>query len=511
MRIKILGLCFSLCCLLSGCTFTPKPIPVEERYNQAKKDIASLFKSTPTPNHKLDFTKALALGLKNNLDYRIKRAEIALQSGQLQVAEMIMFPAINLTGSYYTRNNELATFSITPDGQTTSILTATPPTLQTYRTGISWNILDFGISYLKAKQQGNRVMIAEEEARKQAQLLTQDILVAYWRAYSAQELLDDTKNVQKLLNKAKLQVNKALHDKTIPKENILNFQASLLDGNRKLFQLKYKYDKAMLDLKHLISLPLDTDIRLTAPPKDLVRIQKIENVDFKKIDAISLVNRPELLGQDYQVRIAAHGIQQAILQALPGFTFNYGWNYNSNEFLVNQKWIDKSLDLAWNLINLASLPALYNNAKAVEFHERLKLMALTMTVLTETRYAFSHYVTLSKEYAVAHQQTVNAQKLFQLMRERNLASLASTQQVILAKLKYITTKMDEDLLLSDLSTTLGELYLSMGADILPTDLDDKSVDMLASKIKQNLVQTHTMDVNDYVNEQYKKLFNEQKV
>src|SRR5438046_5730561 len=103
-------------------------------------------------------------------------------------------------------------------------------------------------------------------------------------------------------------------------------------------------------------------------------------------------------------------------------------------------------------------------AKTQVQYEKLKLMALTFTVLTETRYAFSHYESLLNEYEIARKQTQTAYAIYKLNRNRELASLASNQQVILAELKALTAKMDENLLQSDLSTALGELYLSVGSD-----------------------------------------------
>ena len=486
---------------------SPQPMSIDERYSQAKKSLNTLFANQSKLQGKLDFNQALARGLKYNLDYRIKIVNNALQAGQLDMAEYAMLPALNTSGSLYTRNNDLLSSGISSNGTETSLSSSTPRTLRTGRVAVTWNILDFGLAYVRAKQQSNRILIAQEESRKQLQQLTQDIIVAYWSAYSAQELMKQTREFQHILINAKSKLETALHDKTIPKETLLNYQSILLEGNRKLIQLQFKYDKAMYDLKHLLNLPLDMRLEISAPPVSLTKVQKMKTLDFKKIDAITLVNRPELQGQRYQQRIAKLGVKAVILQSLPGISLNTGWNYNSNQYLGNKVWIDKSVDIAWNLLNLASLPTSYNTAKMQVKYEKLKLMALTMTVLTETRYAYSHYMHLSDEYVVSHQQTLNAEALYQLNNSRKKASLASDQQVILAKLHAITAKMDEDLLLSDLSTALGQLYLSMGTEILPNvDVDHKSLAATIKLINQQYVLKHTVDINEYVDKKYSDLF-----
>jgi hypothetical protein len=191
---------------------------------------------------------------------------------------------------------------------------------------------------------------------------------------------------------------------------------------------------------------------------------------------------------------------------LPGITLNEGWNYNSNKFLLNTTWVDRSIDVSWNLLNLASLPANYSAANTQIKYEQLKLMALTLTVLTETRYAYSHYESASREYLVAHKLTENANALYTLMKNRNRASLASQQQVIIAKLRAITARMDEDLVLADLSTALGELYLSSGIDILPLNIAGKPLPEVTTLIKQSFSVQNMRDFKSYVNVTYAKLF-----
>jgi len=500
------GAIFCLISLLSACTLSPHPLSVSDRYNEATKDLKELFaEQEPSYGH-LDFYEALARALKYNLDYRIKRVNSALQAGQLKVALFAMYPALNVSGSIYNRNNQYSSSGVSASGAPSGVFNSTPNTIRSLRTGLSWNILDFGLGYVKAKQQGERLLIADEEARKQIQQLSQDVLVAYWSAYSAQQLMKEVHEFQKILGSAKIKLARAMLDKTIPQENILNYEAALLEGNRRLIELQYKYDKATLDLKHLLNLPANLKLTLSAPPLVLRKANNLSALDFRKLDAITLVNRPELRGQNYQQRIAKWGIKTVILQSLPGITLNKGWNYNSNEFLLNKNWMDRSVDVAWNLLNLASLPDSYRAADTQVQYEQLKLMALTMTALTETRYAYSHYETLRREYTIAHKQTENANALFTLNRNRHSASLASEQQVILAKLHTLTTKMDEDLLLSDLSTSLGELYSSAGFDILPIDIANRPLKEVTYLIGQNFSLQDTWNFSNYVDVSYKKIF-----
>jgi multidrug efflux system outer membrane protein len=500
------GILFILVCVLSACAVKPAAITIDERYAEAQADVKALFDPQKNFPRQINYYEALARSLKYNLDYRIKIANFALQAGQLEVAKFTMFPALNVSGSVYTRSNDLSSFGVTSSGAPTDVLNSTPRTLRSARVAMSWNVLDFGLGYVRAREQGQRILIAQEEARKQEQTLAQDVLVAYWDAYNAQQLIAETREFQQLLTRAKNKLSAALKDKMIPQENILDYQSAILEGSRRLIQLSYKYSKAMLDLKHLLNLPPDQQFTLAPPPFGITHQQNIRKLNFAKLDAITLVKRPELRGQEYQKRIAELGIKTAILQALPGITLNEGWNYNSNKFLINSKWVDRSMDVAWNLLNLASLPTTYDAAKLQVKYETLKRMALTVAVLTETRYAYWHYQTLSDEYTVAHKQTLNAEAIYTLNHNRKLASLASDQQVILAKLHVLTSKMDEQLLLSNLSTALGELYLSSGSDLLPVDVDNQSVADLMQIIQERFALDKVRNFNEYIDTTYAEIF-----
>lgn len=489
---------------LSACSTRPKEFSEQQNYDLAKQNLSKLFSREPA-QMTLTYEEALARGIRYNFDYRIKLVNNALQAGQLQIAEFTMFPDLKTTGSLYTRSNDYSTSSITATGAQSGISTSTPRTLQSMREGFAWNILDFGMGYIRSKQQADRVLIAEEESRKQLQLLAQDIRIAYWKAYSAQKLLNEAEELQRALNSTEDKMKRAIADNLVPKEDILKYRSAMLGGDRQLVQLTQKLEKAFIDLKQLLNLPLDTPLTLKAPPAAISRVQNMRDVDFRKLDTITLINRPELRSQNYMQRIAKYGIKASILQVFPGITLNEGWNYNSNKFLSNKIWMDKSVDVSWSLLNLVALPNSYKTAQEQEKYESLKAMALTMAVMTQTRYAFSRYVNLAKEYEISRKQAANADTLYQLTLNRNKVSLSSKQEVVYSKLQAMIAKMDRDLILADLSTALGELYLSAGFDVLPLDNTNDSVEQTIAKIRSSYDLQSQHNFKEYVEITYRQI------
>ncbi len=509
---RLLGQCRRSCIffalLLSACQLAPKPFCPSELYQRAQNEICQVFAEQAPLCEEIDFNHAMARGLRYNLDNRVKQTNTAIKLGQMQLAEFEMLPVAGLSGSSYSRNNDDATFSSNPDGtpNRNQIAFGADRKIRSWRAALKWNLIDLGMGYIKTKEAGERVLIAEEEARKDLQKLVQDIRVAYWTAYAAQELKEELQCFHVTLEQFKDMLNKALTDKTIPKEDLLNYQMTLLEENRKLVQLEDRLRKAEFIFKYLINIPACQPIRLKKPPTCLTKIQNLRDLNFEKLDAITLVNRPELRGQGYQQRIAELGTKKAILQALPVVTLNIGRNYNSNSFLVNNFWNDQSIEFSWNIFNLAALPVSLRDAKTQIKFENLKLMALTLGALNETRIAFAHYQNIANEYRVANSQTMSADNLYHHIEHKFSANIASKQQLIYAQIRYIYAKVDELLLVSDVALALGQLYIASGYDVLPLEATHCSSDEVLCIIEKRLKEQECLNFKDYVNITYDKIF-----
>jgi predicted DNA-binding helix-hairpin-helix protein len=94
--------------------------------------------------------------------------------------------------------------------------------------------LDFGLSYVRAQQGSDRYLIAKERERKAVHNLMQDVRTAYWRAVSAQRLLD---RVEPLASRVSIAIENSRQIELEQLENpleALQFQRDLLDIQRNL-------------------------------------------------------------------------------------------------------------------------------------------------------------------------------------------------------------------------------------------------------------------------------------
>ncbi|MBD9680864.1 TolC family protein, partial [Pseudomonas sp. PDM18] len=107
---------------------------------------------------------ALARAIKYNLEGRLKVMEQALASRQVDLATFDMLPRMALEAGYAGRNNVSASSS---KSVLTNQQSLEPSTSQDRDRDVAdltmvWNVLDFGVSYVSAKQQADQRLILDE-------------------------------------------------------------------------------------------------------------------------------------------------------------------------------------------------------------------------------------------------------------------------------------------------------------------------------------------------------------
>ena len=182
--------------------------------------------------------------------------EQALALGQADVSKFDLLPAGIASAGYNGRANQKASSSRNTDTLQRSLTTSTSEDRSTenFSLGFTWNILDFGVSYYQARQDADRVLIAEENRRRMFQNLMADIRDAYWRAAGARlmkaevdKILEDVKGP---IAKSREVVAKSL----LPPLQALREHKNLINILRQLEALRLEADLATQNLPFLMGL-----------------------------------------------------------------------------------------------------------------------------------------------------------------------------------------------------------------------------------------------------------------
>ncbi|MEO1321312.1 MAG: TolC family protein, partial [Pseudomonadota bacterium] len=161
---------------LAGCAVTPNAVSDAHLAQHAETQKAKLGLAVETDpvSGPIDLYEAMARALKHNLRHRVAAMEAALAAGGTKLARYDMLPTVAAQAGFNGRNNYTGSYSrplLTSD--TAGPRGATADTSQelehaTANLTLSWNILDFGLSYVRAKQAADKQLIARENQRKAA-------------------------------------------------------------------------------------------------------------------------------------------------------------------------------------------------------------------------------------------------------------------------------------------------------------------------------------------------------
>ncbi|MBF6035214.1 TolC family protein [Pseudomonas sp. P155] len=466
---------------ISGCAVTSEPIERSVSEQRAKSDLQGMYRDQEPLRGPLTLHQAMARAVKYNLEGRLKIMEEALAKRQLDLASFDMLPRMALDAGYVGRNNVNASSSQSVRTGTQSLEPSTSQDRDREVADLTmvWNVLDFGVSYISAKQQGDQRLIVQERRRKVINTIVQDVRSAYWRAMAAERLLKQIDSLMARVQTAR-DNSQTLSDQRIgdPVQS-LGYQRSLIEATRQLEEQRRALSLAKTELATLINLPLGTP--LTLATDDGYQIPELK-VDLAKLEQEALTSRPELREQDYQTRISAAETRKAMLRLLPGLEFSAGGHYDSNSFLVEQGWADYGVKVTWNLFNVISAPAAINVAKAGEEVATARRQAMSIAVLAQLYVANANYQEAMRQFKTNQQLSDIDGQIVGQLRNRHQAAGIGELELIQGELNNLQADLRRDLSYADLRNAYGQIFASAGLDPLPDQVQSTEVQSIATAL-----------------------------
>ncbi|MDC3262892.1 TolC family protein [Pelagibacterales bacterium] len=473
---------------LSACARTPVPISDERILQSIEADLANLKYEDSIES--IDLYKAISLAIRNNRDLRVEVMNSALQQRQNNLLKFDMLPdlAANAGYSEYTRYQ--------PSTSVTSINDTSPEALSdpTYTVGaekwqttrdieFTWNALDFGLSYIRAGQQANRYLIAKELERKSIQNITRDVIRAYWNAKAAENLLQ---KLSPLLVKVEIALkdSKYIEELTLsaPVDALL-YQKELLDIQRTLQTQKRALINSKTELATLMGLLPSEGFQLIDTLKPLATI----DLSVTEMEEVALFSRPELMESRYLKRISNKEAKASMVSLLPGLKFNAAYAYNSNKYLMNQDSTQYGVSIGANLLNVFSAPSVKkandaNNQLATEQH-----LAISMTILSQVHLASINYSLAIEEYDTAQRYLDVATKISDQVQNAQKISRFGELEVIREEASLLVAELRRDLAYTEMQYSIGQIYASVGKDILPDNFENMGLNQLAIEIQDSFI------------------------
>jgi outer membrane protein, multidrug efflux system len=447
---------------LSGCTVKPEPISNHEVEKRVQADLGRLFAHQEPVSLRVGLHEAMARAVKYNLQRRVKQMEEALAVEDLAVAKRDLLPKTAAHAGYTMRNKEgVSTLQ-------NSSLKLLSQDNQHSVAGLTWtwSLLDFGVSYVHARQKADEVLVSREKRRKSTQLLIHEVRTRYWQAAMTDQIIPQ---LDFLLKEAKIARENLQRMESAGQEVpaiALDNQQILLDTTHKLWDMRRRLIEAKSELAILMNLPPGTKFMLAAQGGEALK-DDLVYLPVLALDQYALLNRSELRSEDYKERISALEVRKVLLKMLPNLSFLEGSSYDSNKYLQNQSWSSVGTQISWDLFNLASTPQKLKIAKLGKEVVRTRRLAFSMAAVTQLRIAMQSYHISKRDLSIATDlNMLQARKVQQVEADRNSVPNFNVKRIE-QRGQALLSQIEQGLSYAQMQSDLGRIHLTLGVDPLP--------------------------------------------
>lgn len=469
---------------LSACAVTPRPMTGVELETRARDVRVAVTAAQEPIAGPIDLYEAMARALKYNLDYKVEQLNQALRDRELTLSTYDMLPQLVANASYYGRSNQsgASSLSLLTNRQSLEPSTSSERNVFSGDLTLSWDILDFGLSYIRAQQRADQVLIAAEERRKVSNRIIEDVRTAYWRAVSAQRLLDQLGQLRSAITATLNNSEQLAQRRTSAPLVALTYQRELIDIEANIIALTRELQLARTQLAALMNVEPGTDYALVMPPRETAL--PTVNIPADEQVMIALRNRPELRQVGYRQHINRRELDAQLLSAFPNLRAFIGINADSNDFLYNSSWAQYGARSAFNLMNVFRLPAARRSVQAQDDVLRAQELATAMAVMTQVHVARARYNIYSTALDTARRSHDVQTRIMGQIDGGFRAGATSRQTLLREQMNSLVSEVRYDIAYADAQNAYANLYAAMGIDsFTPEVTDAQSVAQLAASLR----------------------------
>jgi outer membrane protein len=178
------------------------------------------------------------------------------------------------------------------------------------------------------KQSQLDVKAAEADAEQAVQNLALNVASAYLQVLLTEEQLENAKKSIALSQDQLVRLEKLIKVGTQPENSRFDVQAKIAGDEQRIVTTKNQVDFSYLNLKQLLLLDMDYDLKLEKPSVVLPSEVTPENLLAKELYASAITRLPQARAGDLRLQSAKYGIEIAKAQLLP--TLGLGGSMSTN-------------------------------------------------------------------------------------------------------------------------------------------------------------------------------------
>lgn len=469
---------------MSGCAVHPTPLTNVELVAAAAANQSGVVEDQEPVTGAVSLYEAMARALKYNLDHGVEEAEAAVRLAELNLSHYSLLPNIVANSGYAGRENYSASSSLNLANniQNFGASTSQDKEIKSADIGFSWNVLDFGLSYVRARQDADKVLVQEETRRKVIQRIVEDVRSVYWRAISADRLMVKFTALEGETRVALAETRRLYDERQTSPITALTYERELVEIKQKIGEIQRDLNTAKAQLAALMNLRPGSDFKLAKETRKQGSLAL--NASLEDMMATAVYNRPELREVEYRKRINVHEADAALLEMLPGLQAYAGSNFDSNSFLLHSEWINWGAKASWNLLKVFSYPARREVVSLQDEMLHQRSLALTMAVMTQVHVSRIRFFHANKELKTAAEYRDVQRRLLAQMRAEAAADRISKQTLIREEMNTLVAEVKYDVAYAQLQNAYSNMFSSMGLDPYDWEVDrNQGVKALANSLR----------------------------
>lgn len=448
---------------LCACSIRPEPLAAPQGVQFAAEIKSALASDTEALVRPLDLYEAIARALVYNQELKAEQMARALGEAELRLQSAEMLPQFVAGAQIYSRDKQAASYSRSAaSGAAGGYSTSSERTARSGELSFSWNILDLGVSYFRARQAADRSLIAAEQYRRIANRIVEETRIAYWRAVALQRLDEGLARVEAdmagaLNNAARL----GAAGLTEPGE-ALGAQRDLLSIRRDLDIQRRSLVGADDNLRALINHPANQPLRLAAGPRP--NLPAINRMSFEDLADQVLTHRPEVRQSAYEMRITAEEARIAFIELFPSINLALGATLDQNPFLLHQGWTSAASRASWQVMKILQYPMRSATIDTKSELDRLRARSVAVAVILQGQLSLSRFAQIRQEYATL-QQLADVQRRLALHAENQRAvGRAGSTVVTRERMNALLSDARREAAYGELQAAYGNVLTSLGHD-----------------------------------------------
>jgi outer membrane protein TolC len=470
--------------LLSACIVAPEPLTQAELSAAAESGVSAFAADQEPVRGSIDLGEAMARAVLYNLDHRVQQAETVLRSKELENANIGMLPALTARAGLDARNNVDASssYSVTTKAQSLQTSTSQDRDIQTAQGLLSWNVLDLGLSYVRAKQAGDAALVSAEVRRRVLAKLVEDVRTAYWRALAAEYLAKDLSRLAVRARTALDQSRQLIENRNVAPLSALSYQKEIYEIEDRLQQVEEAVLTSKAQLASLMNLPPGSTFSLVRPAAPVGRV-KLPGV--RDMFRTALENRPEMREALYQARSAGLESTIVLLDTLPSINAFVGPSGTSNSYTLNHQWLKWGAEASWNAMRVFTLPARMDKAEAQVELAREKAKAVASSIALQVAVSHQRYAhALDRLQTAADFRDVQEEIMRQLAASAT-AARSGDQELVREEMSALLARARYDVAQAEVQSAFAVILTTMGRDPYP-QVEDADLKQLTVAFRARL-------------------------